>query len=213
MSEAENIFEVERDLQEKLSNKYKHFKTNRTEFEFYSKKVQIQTKIYEEYLEISEEEAKKVFKILCTKLIEICQTYNIPYGHSNILILTDDEINRGLQVGAQHENGSYWKYIFIPSIDLKLPFAFWNYTFLHELGHCWIHAQYDILFIREVFTDLISICALKEIVPSDKKLYRDIVKTRSYIGGDDFKNYFGDKLQQHILLNPESLLIEFINTV
>jgi hypothetical protein len=210
MNEAKNIFEVERDLQEKLSNKYRHFTTNKTEFEFGSKKVQIQTIIYEEFLGISEEEAKNEFKLLCTKLLETCQKYKIPYSQSNIFILTDDEINRGLQIVVMCEDSGYLRYIFIPPVDLKLPYAFWNYTFLHELGHCWINVQYDSFFIREVFADLISICTLKKIIPSKKKLYRDVIKTNSYIGGNEFKKYFGDILQQHILKDPESVLKKFM---
>ena len=210
MSEAKNIFEEERDLQEKLYNKYRHVIINKTEFEFDSQKVQIQTKIYEEFLGISEEEAKNMFKALCAKLLETCQKHKIPCRLSNILILTDDELKRGLQVVIQYEYNNNWRYIFIPTIDLKLPYAFWNYTFLHELGHCWINVQYDSFFIREVFTDLISISTLKEIIPLNKKLYTDVVNVRSYVGGDEFKKYIGNDLQQYILQDPESLLIKFM---
>jgi len=67
--------------------------------------------------------------------------------------------------------------------------------------------------MREVFTDLVSICALREIIPLNDKLYRDVVKNRSYIGGDEFNKYFGNKLQQYVLENPESHLKELINDI
>jgi hypothetical protein len=140
--------------------------------------------------------------------LQTCNEYQVPCKPISILILTDDEIDRGLHVKVQSENDeSIWGYIFIPPIDLKT--TAWGYTFLHELGHCWISIKYQDFITCEITTDLVAICALRKVIPSHKKLYREIIKHCSYIGGEIGKKYFG-KTPQNILQDPESYLINLM---
>lgn len=208
-----NTFEVDKDLAERIRKKYKNFTFNGTQFELGPLKIQIQSRIYKEFLNISENDAENVFKILCVRFLETLDKYQIPGNPVNIVILTDDEISRGLQVVAQMEDDkSLWGYIFIPQIDLKLVYGFWNYTFMHELSHCWVNAQFEDLAIREIFSDLVAICALREIIPAHKRLYKDVVNSRSYIGGPEGKKYFGKENHKYVLQNPESFLRDLMRS-
>ena len=214
MRTGEELFEVENELQQKLRNKYRAFRTDIIEFPMNAHKTQIQLRIAEEYLKISEEELKNTFSELCMVFLKTCQRHQIPYKQTDILILTDDEIDRGLQIKLKNENdGNLWDIIFIPVIDLNAPYAFWNYTFLHELGHSWISLHYKDLELEEIFTDLVAISALKEIIPSDTKLYQETVIVRSYIGGEQGKAYFGKAMHKTALQDPESSLRKLIITI
>jgi hypothetical protein len=206
------LFKVEDELQERLRNKYRAFSTNVIESSFGSNKIRIQLRIAEEYLKIPDEELEERFCELCMVLSETCDEYQIPYKPSDILILTDDEIDRGLQIKLKNEeDGSLWGMVFIPPVDLNAPHAFWNYTFLHELGHSWISVEYKDLETEEIFTDLVAISALGKIVSISAKLLEETIVLRSYIGGEQGKEYFGRKLQKDVLKNPEAYLKKMIN--
>ncbi|HBR21286.1 MAG TPA: hypothetical protein DD713_01755 [Nitrospiraceae bacterium] len=66
------------------------------------------------------------------------------------------------------------------TISRAAPYAFWNYTFFHELGHCWISIKYGDLRTEEIFTDLVAISALRELIRPHEKLFKETVKLRSY---------------------------------
>ncbi|MEN8264124.1 MAG: hypothetical protein ABFR82_11730 [Nitrospirota bacterium] len=95
-------------------------------------------------------------------------------------------------------------------MPLKCPHAFWNYTFLHELGHSWVSVEYKNLETEEIFTDLVAISALGKIVSLPAKLFKETIILRSYIGGEQGKEYFGRKLQKNVLKNPEAYLKKLI---
>ena len=159
------LFKVEDEVKKKLTNKYSAFRTDVIELSVGSNKIQIQLRIAEEFLKISDNELKGKIHELCVIFLETCKKYQIRCSPSDILILTDEEVNRGLQIELKNENdGSRLGLIFIPTGDLYASYAFWNYTFLHELGHCWIGIKHLDLEAEEILTDLVAISALKKII-------------------------------------------------
>ena len=121
-------------------------------------------------------------------------------------------MDRGLQIELKNENdGSLLGLIFIPTGDLYASYAFWNYTFLHELGHCWIDMKHIDLETEEILTDLVAISALKKIVRHEG-LYEDTLIIRSYIGGEQGKEYFGSNIQKDVLKHPESYLRKLLHS-
>jgi len=202
----ERLFRVEEELQERLKRKYRKFKTKVIESGVGPHKVQIQQSIAKEYLKISEEELKNRFNELCAVFMETCSRLQIPCRPSDILVLTDDGIERGLQIKLRNEkNGTLWSIVFIPPVDLDAPFTFWSYTFFHELGHCWISIKYWDLRTEEIFTDLVAVSALRELIRPHVKLFKETVKLRSYIGGKQGKEYFGRE-QKKVMNAPEPYL-------
>lgn len=212
MKADKELFEIEKELLERLSNKYRTFSANVIELNFGPHKIRIQLRIAKEYLKISDVDLEEKFNELCMVFSETCNEYQIPYKPLDILVLTDDEIDRGLQIKLKNENdGKLMGMVFIPPVDLHAPYSFWNYTFLHELGHSWINIEYKDLVNEEIFTDLVAIVALGKIIPPSAGLYKDTVVLRSYIGGKQGREYFGKKLQKDILKDPASYLKDLIN--
>ena len=202
----EGLFRVEEDLQARLRRKYRNFKTNVIESGAGTHKVQIQQIIAKKYLKISEEELRDRFNELCAVFKETCSRHQIPCRSSYIVVLTDNGIDRGLQIKFRNEkDGSLWSIVFIPPVDLNAPYAFWYYTFFHELGHCWINIKYGDLITEEIFTDLVAVSALREVIRPHEKLYKETVKLRSYIAGKQGKEYFGRE-QKKVMNNPEPYL-------
>ncbi len=64
---------------------------------------------------------------------------------------------------------------------------------------------------EEILTDLVAISALKIIVQS-KRLYEDTLIIRSYIGGEQGKEYFGSDIQKDVLKHPESYLRKLLHS-
>ena len=177
-----------------------------------SNKIQIQLRIAEEFLKISDNELKGKIHELCVIFLETCKKYQIRCSPSDILVLTDEEVNRGLQLELKNESdGSLLGLIFIPNGDLYASYAFWHYTFLHELGHCWIGIKHMDIETEEILTDLVAISALKKIV-RHKGLYQDTLIIRSYIGGEQGKEYFGSDIQKDVLKHPELYLKKLLHS-
>ena len=213
MKDDGELFKVEDEVTKKLTNKYSAFRTDVLELMIGANKIQIQFRIVEEFLKISENELKDKINELCLVFLETCRKYEIQCSLSDILILTDEEVNRGLQLELKNENdGSLLGLIFIPTGDLLASCAFWNYTFLHELGHCWIGMKHMEIETEEILTDLVAISALKKIV-LHKSLYEDTLIIRSYIGGEQGKEYFGSDIQKDVLKHPESYLRKLLNSI
>lgn len=207
MKTGEELFRVEDELQERLRIKYRRFNTNIVELKLNSNKIHLQLTIADEYLKVSDEQLKEKFNELCNVFQKTCFRYQVPFRSSDILVLTDDEIDRGLQIKLKNQkDGSLWSIIFIPPVDLNGPYTFWNYTFLHELGHCWIDMKYKDLVTEEIFVDLVAIIVLKELIPPQEKLFKETVKYRSYIGGEQGMKYFGEDMQKNAIKDPESHL-------
>jgi len=206
------LFKVEDEVKKRLTNKYNSFRTDVIELRAGSNKIQIQLRIIEEFLKISENELKDKINELCVVFLATCKEYQIQCSPSDILILTDEEVNRGLQIELKNENdGSRLGLIFIPTGDLYASYAFWNYTFLHELGHCWIDIKHVDLDTEEILTDLVAISALKIIIPHES-LYQETLIIRSYIGGEQGREYFGSDIQKDVLKHPESYLIKLLHS-
>lgn len=71
----------------------------------------------------------------------MCHDHEIPCKQLNLLILTDDNINRALSITAENEDDSrLWGYILLPPLFLK-SFVLWGFAFLHELSHCWTSVE------------------------------------------------------------------------
>jgi hypothetical protein len=70
MKEDQDIFKVEKALQERMRKKYEHFPINVTELDLVSIKIQIQLRIAEEYLNISEEKIKEEFSALISVFLK-----------------------------------------------------------------------------------------------------------------------------------------------
>ncbi len=207
------LFKVEDEVKKRLTNKYSAFRTDVIELREGSNKIQVQLRIIEEFLKISENELKEKINELCVVFLETCKKYQILCIPSDILILTDEEVDRGLQIELKNENdGTLLGLIFIPTGDLYTSYAFWNYTFLHELGHCWIGMKHIDLETEEIITDLVAISALKKIV-RHKRLYQDTLIIRSYIGGEQGKEYFGSNIQKDVLKHPESYLRKLLHSI
>jgi hypothetical protein len=200
MSADGERFKVEDEQKERFRNKYSTFRTDVIESHSGSNKIQIQLRIAEEFLKISKDELKKRFDELCTAFLGTCKKYQIPFRQSDILILTDEEVDRGLQIELKSDkNGSLLGLVFIPTFDLYAPHIFWKYTFLHELGHCWIDFKYMDLETEEILTDLVAVTTLKKIIPPYERLYQNTLIIRSYIGGEQGKDYFGRDIQRDVL--------------
>ncbi len=213
MKDDGELFKVEDEVTNRLTNKYSAFRTDVIELRMGAHKIQIQLRIVEEFLKISENELKEKINKLCVVFLETCRKYKIPCNPSDILILTDEEVNRGLQLELKNESdGSLLGLIFIPAGDLYASYAFWNYTFLHELGHCWIGIKHLDLETEEFLTDLVAIAALKKIVRHES-LYQDTLIIRSYIGGEQGKEYFGSDIQKDVLRHPESYLRKLLHSI
>ena len=214
MSADRELFKVEDEQKERFRNKYSTFRTDVIESLSGPNKIQIQLRIAEEFLSISGDELKERFDELCTVFLGTCKKYEIPLRRSDILILTDDEVDRGLQLELQSDkNGSLLGLVLIPTFDLYAPHIFWKYTFLHELGHSWIDMKYMDLETEEIFTDLVAVTALKKIIPPHEKLYQDTLIIRSYIGGEQGAEYFGRDMHEKVMKNPESHLKKLIKLV
>jgi len=205
-------FKVEDEVKKRLANKYGDFRTDVIESRVGSNTIQIQLRIAEDFLKISKNDLKEKINELCVVFLETCKTCQVPCSPSDVLILTDEEVNRGLQIVLKNENnGSLLGLIFIPTSDLCASYAFWNYTFLHELGHCWIGIKPVDLETEEILTDLVAISALKKIVRHEG-LYEDTLIIRSYIGGEQGKEYFGSDIQKDVLKHPESYLKKLLQS-
>lgn len=213
MKDDGELFKVEDEVTKRLTNKYSAFRTDVLELRIGANKIQIQLRIVEEFLKISDIELKDKINELCLIFLETCRKYDIQCSPSDILILTDEEVDRGLQIELKNEtDDSLLGLIFIPTGDLLTSYAFWNYTFLHELGHCWIGMKHLDLETEEILTDLVAISALDKIVPH-KSLYEDTLIIRSYIGGEQGKKYFGSDIQKNVLKHPESYLRKLLHGI
>jgi hypothetical protein len=214
MSADGERFKVEDEQKERFRNKYSTFRTDVIESHSGSNKIQIQLRIAEEFLKISKDQLKERFDELCMVFLGTCKKYQIPFRRSDILILTDEEVDRGLQIELKSDkNGSLLGLVLIPAFDLFAPHIFWKYTFLHELGHCWIDIKHLDLETEEIFTDLVAVTALKKIIPPHDRLYHDTLIIRSYIGGEQGTKYFGRDMQEKVMTNPESHLKKLIKLV
>jgi hypothetical protein len=115
-----------------------------------------------------------------------------------LCVIVDDTINRALSSRVQRtENNGEWGYIIIHPNFFNNDSLF-AYTFLHELGHCWLDLHYDDLPTHEFFNDLVAICALRNVVSPHIRNYREVLNNFSYIGKS--------KEHTYILKDPESKL-------
>jgi len=193
------VYSVENKLKDKLKAKYSNIIFNGTEFQLGSIKIQIDLKIAGE-LNYSEEEIKNTFRNLCVHYLKTCHDNEIPLVKRDIVVFLEPEINRGLSTLVQMEDDSISGYIWIPPIDLKLPLPFLEFTFSHELGHCWLNLRFEDIETNETVTDLVAAVALSKLIHSYSRMYKDIIKTRSY-----FHNG-AKEIYRQVLQDPESYL-------
>lgn len=103
--------------------------------------------------------------------------------------------------------------ILFPPVECKIIPIF-MYSFLHELVHCWLTSiepsNKQKLAAIELHSDLIAICAFRQIYPSHKRIYRETIKNKSYFSTPDCAKYFDKKLIKAILADPETYLKQSI---
>lgn len=213
----DDIHKIDEELKEKIKKKYAEITLDVVEFDLGPNKIQIHSKIFKEFLRISEKETKEWFKLLCIMFLKVCHKYKIRCDPLDILILVDDEIkeiNRALFVKYQSEKDGHWEgYIFIPAKGLENLNILLAFYFLHELGHCWLSLEEpkdDSHRTQiEISVDIIALCAVARISPPHKRIYREIVKHHSYIGSVG-KEYLGKDSYKQIMENPELYLKSII---
>jgi hypothetical protein len=219
MIKLKKIFDVDKNLEEKIRSKYAKIKVDVTDFCLGTCNIQIESRIFKECLKISEEETKKLFRGLCIAFLKTCHDNKIPCRPLNLLVLTDDEIDRALSNFWIEDDNSLKGFILIPARFLTLPDILWGYNFLHELGHCWISIESptdkSYLSDYEMFVDLVAICSLGKIIPSHNRLFKDTVRNLSYLGSVG-REYYGKKGYKEVLKNPELFLkrsMEYIKSL
>ncbi len=188
---------VDKKLYEKLMAKYENFTFDGTEFNLGPIKVQIDLKIAKA-LDISEEEIKNVVKDLCIQFFKVCYDNKIHLKQKNISIFVDPDIDRGLSADMMVDDNTIWGIVWIPTLHLK-PYYLFCYTFLHEIGHCWLTFRYESLAVHEYFVDVVAAVSLSRIVPFHSRIYKDILKLVSY--------FHREKKELRLLLqNPDLYL-------
>jgi len=211
-----SLFEVDKGSQEKLKKKYENFTFEGTEFTLSKTqiRVQIDSKIYKDFLNYSESEAHEYFEKLLIMFIKTCYDCKIQLNPLNLEFIADDEINRSLQSVFEDKDGVRCGHILFPKQHLT-RYVF-ELNFWHELGHCWISTVKPNNPIElksfELNTDIIAICTLNKILPSHKRLYKDLVKLFTYFGGDEGIKYFGKTNHKNIMDNPELYLRNLVES-
>ena len=143
----------------------------------------------------------------------ICQKNGIPFSPSNLRIFVDDELDRPQCLKSMDPaDGSLFNLILIPKIYFERD-EVWIFSFLHELCHSWIPIEYpsddEHRIAIELLVDLITICTFKELVPTHKRIYRDIIKQITCFGKPETIERVGKSFKQRVFKDPDSCLNEF----
>jgi hypothetical protein len=197
-------------VDETLQTKYPDLKAELFDFDFGPNKIQIQTTIFEEFLQIDKDDVTQAFEELCRSFSDVCFEYHITYNPIDLFILVDDELTQGTSTKFRDaHSGSLFAEISIPEKDFTMH-EYWKYSFLHELGHSWFSIDFspeDIEYGHDdLFIDLVVICAFRKILPPDKRVYREVRKHKPYFLTQQSKRFIGKELYKQILRDPEGYL-------
>jgi hypothetical protein len=195
---------------EKLEKSRSDFTAELIGFDFGRDRIQIQTAIVEELLELNEAAATNIFKGLCQSFSEVCLEHHIKVNPIDLFIFVDDELGRGASTRYRDaDDGNFFAEILIPSRDFKVH-DYWKYTFLHELGHSWLSLKVSPKDMEsgyeDLFIDLVAICTFRKILPPHKRVYREVRKHRTYFLTQQSKRFLGKELYKQILQDPEAYL-------
>ena len=200
----------DRALKEKLQKRRSDFTVELIGFDFGPHKIQIQTAIVKELLEINEEAATNIFEGLCRSFSDVCLEHHIKVDPVDLFILVDDELGRGASTKSRDvDDGSFFAEILIPAKDFKVH-EYWKYTFLHELGHSWFSIKVSPKDMEsgyeDLLIDLVAICTFRKTLPPHKRVYREVRKHRTYFLTQQSKRFLGKELYKQILQDPEAYL-------
>ncbi len=210
------IFKTPAELTEKLSKKWQDCKLEVVDFTVGPNKICIESRIAKDFLKINFDEMIELFKGLCVVFTKFCFDNMIPCDPHDIFVAEESELQGPHCQMYLGKDGKRFGYIFLTSVDLKSD-GLWIYGFLHELGHIWLSKKLGLtpscdkeLIEMELFTDLVAICVFRKIIPPHKRIYREIIKGRTYFGKQESKEYLGNKMHKQILNNPESFLKKIV---
>jgi hypothetical protein len=197
-------------VDEILQTKYPDLTADLFDFDFGPNKIQIQSTIFKELLQIEKEDTEQTFEELCRSFSDVCLEYDITFNPVDLFILVDDELKQGTSTKFRNaHSGSLFAEISIPAKDFTMH-EFWKYSFLHELGHSWFSIDFspeDIEYGHDdLFIDLVVICAFRKILPPDKRVYKEVRKHRPYFLTQQSKRFIGKGLYKQILRDPEGYL-------
>jgi hypothetical protein len=200
----------DRGLKEKPQKRRSDFTGELIGFDFGPNKIQIQTGIVKELLEMNEAAAANVFRGLCQSFSDVCFEHHIKVSPVDLFILVDDTLGRGASTKFRDgDDGSFFAEILIPTKDFKVH-DYWKYTFLHELGHSWFSIKVSLKDMEsgydDLLTDLVAICTFRKILPPQKRVYREVRKHRTYFLTQQSKRFLGKELYKQILQDPEAYL-------
>ena len=195
---------------EKLEKSRLDFTDELIAFDFGPDKIQIETAIAEELLDMNEAAATNIFRGLCRSFSEVCLEHHIRVNPIDLFIFVDDAIGRGASTRYRDaDDGSSFAEILIPAKDFKVH-DYWKYTFLHELGHSWLSLNVSSKDMEsgygDLFIDLVAICTFRKILPPHKRVYREVRKHRTYFLTQQSKRFLGKELYKQILQDPEAYL-------
>jgi len=205
-------FEIDAAVLAKLKEKYSEHEADCVEFNVDGNRVQFLRSIIREDLKLSEDEAKDKLGAVCGHFIQVCHDFKIPRKPANIRVLSDENLRTAVHLACEDESDATpWGLILLPQKGLRSAFEHTAFTFLHELGHCWVDIPVPTADVEvygyEMFVNTVAMSSLRRFLPYDDgvndKRYRDVVDKHSYIAEDQMIRLLGYKLQRHIINNPD----------
>jgi hypothetical protein len=204
-------FEVDEALHSRLSEKYSSFMPEFTEFTIGPAAVRVDKRITDMITPKRKQQAALDLKDLWFKLLRICFKIGIPVSYKHTALILDEETEAAVHLMFEDEkDGTPWAYIFIPPAQVALPVTHFAFILLHELCHCLLYAPFpedpESIYGYEFFVDVLSIAALRNLVPANSKRYREAIKSISYVAADEMREKLGRALQRDILSDPQTSL-------
>lgn len=208
-------YEVEEALHAKLAEKYASFMPEFTEFKVGPSKVRMDKRIMEGLIQKPRQRAGFNLSILWVRLLKICGRLRIPAVFVNIAVILEDAVSLPLHVVFEGESEDLpWGFIFIPLSQLQSPVTHFAFVLLHELCHCLVNIpdpkSPKEIYDYELLTDVLSIAALRQIVPPNTRRYQEAVRSLSYVAAEEMKETLGPKVQREILRDPIAFLRQMV---
>ncbi len=208
-------YEVEEALHAKLAEKYASFMPEFTEFKVGPSKVRVDKRIMDGLVHKPRQQAGFNLSVLWVRLLKICGRLRIPAVFVNIAVVLDEAVTLPLHVNFEDEGeGALWGYIFIPPSQLKSPVTHFAFVLLHELCHCLLNIPEPKspkeIYDYELLADVLSMAALRQVVPPHTRRYREAVRSLSYVAAEEMKETIGPKVQRDILRDPLAFLRQMV---
>lgn len=202
-----NIFSMNTNLHDEIKRYYFENTVNTFFFEFINIKIRIESS-FKIKTELNEEGIINMLMDLSGVFLGVCQKHEIPYKLTDIEIVLNNKADQPLAILFPDKSGSW---IVIPEHDF-----YWQFSFLHELVHCWVSLDIPsrcykykntiILNVDEIFADILAICALRTILREENRMdiLEEIMKNNTYV-----KNINIDFIQE-ACREPEKALREML---